>query len=86
MCLSPKMCALLEENQLLLFSFISASDCMALYQNGQTTSGVYSIHPKEVSRTDVVCDMETMGGGWTVNLSRQSKLKKETNGDLIFFY
>ena len=71
------MCALSEENQLLLISFISASDCMVLYQNGQTTSGVYSIHPKEGARTDVVCDMETMGGGWTVNLSRQSKYKKK---------
>ena len=57
--------------------FISASDCLALYQNGQTTTGVYSIHPKEGARTDVVCDMETMGGGWTVNLSRQSKYKKK---------
>nr|XP_022331906.1 ryncolin-4-like [Crassostrea virginica] len=48
----------------------AASDCMALYQNGQTTSGVYSIHPKEGARTDVVCDMETMGGGWTIIQNR----------------
>ena len=49
--------------------FFTASDCLALYQNGQTTTGVYSIHPKEGARTDVVCDMETMGGGWTVMFS-----------------
>ncbi|XP_078316224.1 ryncolin-4-like [Crassostrea virginica] len=48
----------------------AASDCMAIYQNGQTTSGVYSIHPKEGARTDVVCDMETMGGGWTIIQNR----------------
>lgn len=47
--------------------FFSAEDCLALYQAGQTCSGVYTLHPAGGANTDVVCDMETMGGGWTVS-------------------
>lgn len=46
-------------------------DCLHLYNSGQTTSGVYTIYPYEKSDPNyrpvqVVCDMETAGGGWTV--------------------
>lgn len=44
-----------------------AEDCLALYQAGQTCSGVYTLYPAGGANFDVVCDMETMGGGWTVS-------------------
>ncbi|XP_052702060.1 ficolin-2-like [Crassostrea angulata] len=47
-----------------------AEDCLALYQAGHTCSGVYTLHPAGGANTDVVCDMETMGGGWTVIQNR----------------
>ncbi|XP_065941876.1 fibroleukin-like [Magallana gigas] len=40
-------------------------DCQAVYQTGHRRSGVYRIYPSGCASTDVVCDMETMGGGWT---------------------
>lgn len=49
------------------YAFFSAEDCLALYQAGHTCSGVYTLHPAGGANTDVVCDMETMGGGWTVS-------------------
>nr|XP_019927003.2 angiopoietin-related protein 7 [Crassostrea gigas] len=48
----------------------TAEDCLALYQAGHTCSGVYTLHPAGGANTDVVCDMETMGGGWTVIQNR----------------
>lgn len=54
--------------KMLLASFLYlAKDCLALFQTGQTCSGVYTIYPTGSAKTDVVCDMEKMGGGWTVS-------------------
>lgn len=47
-----------------------AKDCLALYQTGQTCSGVYTIYPTGGAKTDVVCDMKIMGGGWTLIQNR----------------
>lgn len=68
----------------LVFFLCLAKDCLALYQTGQTCSGVYTIYPTGGAKTDVVCDMKIMGGGWTVRIS----FTKTTNHNIdlgLFF-
>ena len=50
-------------------------DCLDILKQGHSTSGIYEIYQPEP--TQVYCDMETDGGGWTVLLNRQ-------NGDVDF--
>ncbi|XP_052690898.1 microfibril-associated glycoprotein 4-like [Crassostrea angulata] len=45
-------------------------DCLAVYGTGHKCSGVYEIYPAGGASTDVVCDMETKGGGWTLIQNR----------------
>nr|XP_057910801.1 tenascin-like isoform X2 [Doryrhamphus excisus] len=55
-------------------------DCAQIFQNGETTSGVYTVYVGGVDSQAVqaYCDMDTDGGGWMVFLRRQ-------NGRLDFF-
>ncbi|KAJ8250428.1 hypothetical protein COCON_G00223500 [Conger conger] len=53
-------------------------DCAAAFKAGRTQSGVYSLtSPNSTDHTEVYCDMETQGGGWTV-------FQKRFNGDVDF--
>ncbi|XP_062573254.1 fibroleukin-like [Saccostrea cucullata] len=48
--------------------FRAAADCKELRKNGHADSGVYEINPYDTDSDSllVYCDMEIMGGGWTV--------------------
>ncbi|XP_076602030.1 angiopoietin-related protein 4 [Chaetodon auriga] len=47
-----------------------ASDCHELFLRGETTSGVYTIQPRNAEPFKVFCEM-TADGGWTVIQRRQ---------------
>ncbi|XP_062582479.1 fibrinogen-like protein A isoform X2 [Saccostrea cucullata] len=48
-----------------------AFDCKELFDSGIRGSGVYTIQPLPNQLIDVVCDMETSGGGWTTLMNRE---------------
>ncbi|PFX22965.1 Ficolin-1 [Stylophora pistillata] len=43
-----------------------AQSCQQLLKDGVTSSGVYTINPDGGKPIQVLCDMDTDGGGWTV--------------------
>ena len=56
--------------RLLLFSYYSTpierKSCAELLQDGWNSSGVYTINPDGGNSIQMLCDMTTESGGWTV--------------------
>ena len=53
---------------MLFFSVETYVDCLDAYNQGKTTSGVYTIRPDGMTLMKVYCDHDTDGGGWTVSV------------------
>ena len=62
------------QKTLVVFFSVEAENCQDIFEKGYTTSGIYTIYPwdkcdKDFRAVDVFCDMETLGGGWTVSIN-----------------
>ena len=51
---------------LFIFPSIEARSCYQLFQDGLNSGGVYTINPDGGKPIQVLCDMSTDSGGWTV--------------------
>ncbi|XP_062573047.1 angiopoietin-4-like [Saccostrea cucullata] len=53
-------------------------DCSEIYKSGQRKTGVYQIYPfgETNKAVNVMCDMDSLGGGWTVIQNRHREKPK----------
>lgn len=47
------------------------SDCYEIQLQGFNVSGIYKIKPDDMDAFYVLCDLSTVGGGWTVIIGFQ---------------
>lgn len=61
-----------ERIQNLTIMIESPMDCADIQIQGQIDSGIYTIYPYQTEESiEVLCDMDSNGGGWTVFFNRQ---------------
>ena len=55
-----------QNNKTTLITLFVGKNCADLYKKGIKQNGVYQIDPDGKGSFNVLCDMTTSGGGWTV--------------------